>query len=618
MCGIVGYTGGRPAKDILFEGLRRLEYRGYDSAGIALSEYSSRGKLVIRKKVGKLSVLEEHCRTLKSPATCGIGHTRWATHGGVTVTNAHPHTDCHGRIAIVHNGIIENHEALRAELKRRGHKFRSETDTEVIVHLIEENLKKGLLTSTRVAAQKLEGAYALVVLEHASGTIIATRMGAPLVVGLGEAEGENFVASDIPALLPFTRQVLFLDEEEIAEVTRAGVKVFTLDGRARKKSVQKITWDFVAAERGGHKHFMLKEIYEQPESLSKVIGTYAQNGRLVFPEMSSVDDWIREVPSNGAIARVTFLACGTSFHGALVAKYAMEKLLRVQVETDVASELRYRDIVLGERELLIAVSQSGETADTLAGVRKFRKGNRRIVSICNSVGSTLTRLSDGVIYTLAGPEIGVASTKAFVTQLACLTLLTLDLGLKMKRLSPDFVRAKIREFSKLPAAIEHAIRSTQSAVTRIARSEFKKNDFLYLGRGANFPIALEGALKLKEISYIHAEGYAAGEMKHGPIALINDEMPVLAIATQDDVYPKTLSNMQEVKARGGILIGLAHEGDRKVKALCKYLIEVPKVDPLIQPIVNVIPLQMLAYTIADMRGCDIDQPRNLAKSVTVE
>ncbi|OGH60404.1 MAG: hypothetical protein A3G34_10210 [Candidatus Lindowbacteria bacterium RIFCSPLOWO2_12_FULL_62_27] len=614
MCGIVGYTGDRIAKDVLFEGLRRLEYRGYDSAGIALVERNGAGRLMIQKKVGKLSVLEAHCRNLKTSATTGIGHTRWATHGGVTVANAHPHPDCAGRIAVVHNGIIENHERLRADLRRRGHKFKSETDTEIIVHLIEENLKKGLLVATRLAAQKLEGAYAIVVAERNGGMLVAARMGAPLVVGLGERGRENFVASDIPPLLPFTRSVLFLDEEEVAEVTPSGVRVFLLDGRARKKAVQKITWDFVAAERGGHKHFMLKEIYEQPEAVAKAVGTYVQKGRIVFPEVDGVSGWLAEAPPS----RVTFLACGTSFHAAMVAKYAMEQWIKVPVETDVASELRYRHAVLTDRELLVAVSQSGETADTLAAVKRFRKRSRKVVTICNVVGSTLTRISDGVIYTLAGPEIGVAATKTFITQLVCLTLLTLDLGARLRRIAPAELRRKLRAFEALGAVLQKTIDMAKPAIARIAQAECKKNDFLYLGRGANFPIALEGALKLKEISYIHAEGYAAGEMKHGPIALINDEMPVLAIATADDVYAKTLSNMQEVKARGGILIGLAHEGDPKVSKMCRYVIEVPKVDPLLQPIVNVIPLQLLAYTIADLRGCDIDTPRNLAKSVTVE
>ncbi len=613
MCGIIGYTGRRPVKPILFEGLHRLEYRGYDSAGIALSEPGA-GKLIIRKKVGKLNVLETDCRNLRSAATVGIGHTRWATHGGVTVTNAHPHADCRGRIALVHNGIIENHEELRRELKKRGHRFRSETDTEVIVHLIEENLGKGLLTATRLAAQKLEGAYALVVMERGGSTLTAARMGAPLVIGVGETAGENFVASDIPAVLPFTRQVMFLDEEEVAEVTPGGVKVFLMDGRPIKKAVQKISWDFVTSERGGYKHFMLKEIHEQPEAVAKVAGTYIRHGKLILPELTGFADWLKDGPPD----RVTFLACGTSCHAAMVAKYAMEKWLKVQVETDVASELRYRDIVLRDRELLVAVSQSGETADTIAAVRRFRTKQRRIVTICNVVGSTLTRISDGVVYTLAGPEIGVASTKAFTTQLAALCLLMLEIGQRTRILSAGFVREKLRALQALPAALHAAIESTRPAIDRIARQEFKKNDFLYLGRGANFPIALEGALKLKEISYIHAEGYAAGEMKHGPIALINDEMPVLAIATEDDVHAKTLSNMQEAKARGGILIGLAHRGDKKVPQLCRYVIEVPKVDPLYQPIVNTIPLQLLAYTIADLRGCDIDQPRNLAKSVTVE
>ena len=614
MCGIIGYTGSRIAKDVIFEGLRRLEYRGYDSAGIALVEKNNSGKLLVQKKVGKLAVLEQHCKNLKTSASVGIGHTRWATHGGVTVPNAHPHLDCQNQIALVHNGIIENHETLKAELKRRGHKFRSETDTEIIVHLIEENLGKGLLTATRLAAQKLEGAYALVVVERNGQTLVAARMGAPLVIGIGETAGENFVASDIPPLLPFTRSVMFLDEEEVAEVTPSGVRVFLLDGRARKKVVQKITWDFVAAERGGHKHFMLKEIYEQPEAVAKVVGTYVRKKRLVFPEMDGISEWVAESPPS----RITFLACGTSFHAAMVAKYGIEKYLGLQVETDFASELRYRHAVLGDRELLIAVSQSGETADTLAAVKRFRKKNRKIVTICNAVGSTLTRISDGVIYTLAGPEIGVAATKTFITQLVCLTLLTLDLGLKLRRIPADVVRQKLHAFKSLPAVLEATLKNARASVDRVARAEFKKNDFLYLGRGANFPIALEGALKLKEISYIHAEGYASGEMKHGPIALINDEMPVLAIASMDDVYPKTLSNMQEVKARGGILIGLAHEGDKKVAAICRHVIEVPKVDSLLQPIVNVIPLQMLAYTIANLRGCDIDHPRNLAKSVTVE
>ncbi|MBI4180102.1 glutamine--fructose-6-phosphate transaminase (isomerizing) [bacterium] len=611
MCGIVGYTGTQAAKGILFEGLRRLEYRGYDSAGIALND---NGRLLVRKKIGKLSVLTEDCRKLHSDATTGIGHTRWATHGGVTVTNAHPHVDCRGRLAIVHNGIIENYEALRKDLARKGHKFRSETDTEIIVHLVEENIKKGLLTATRLAAQKLEGAYALVVMERGSDTLIAARMGAPLVIGLGDSAGENFIASDIPALLPFTRSVMFLDEEEIAEVTPAGAKVFLMDGRPLRKAVQKITWDNVSAERGGHKHFMMKEILEQPEAVAKTVGTYIRNGKILFPETAGISDWLAAAPPS----RVTFLACGTSFHAAMVAKYEIERYLRLPVETDVASELRYRHAVMTDRELMIAVSQSGETADTLAAVRRYRKKGRKIISICNVVGSTLTRLSDGVVYTLAGPEIGVASTKAFTTQLVSLTLLMLDLGVQLRRLKPAFVKAKLQALMALPAAIRTTLERTAPVINRIARAEFKKNHFLYLGRGPNFPIALEGALKLKEISYIHAEGYASGEMKHGPIALIDDDLPVLSIATADEVYPKVLSNMQEARARGGILIGLSNPKDRRVASLCRHVIEVPKVDPLIQPIVNVIPLQLLAYTIADLRGCDIDQPRNLAKSVTVE
>lgn len=617
MCGIIGYTGTRKAKDVIFEGLHRLEYRGYDSAGIALAEGgtgSSKRTMVLRRKVGKLSILEEHCRDLRSSAQTGIGHTRWATHGGVTVANAHPHVDCTGRIALVHNGIIENHEALRKDLIKRGHRFRSETDTEVIVHLIEENLSKGILAATRLAAQRLEGAYALVVMDRIHSTLAAARMGAPLVIGIGENGDENLVASDIPALLPFTRSVIFLDEEEVAEITPKSVRVLQFDGRARKKSIQKITWDFVVAERGGHKHFMLKEILEQPEAVEKVIGTYLRKSDIDFPEVDGITEWLHDSLPH----RVTFLACGTSFHAGMVSKYSMERLLGVHIETDVASELRYRDIVMGERELLIPISQSGETADTLAAVRRFRKKDRKILSICNVVGSTLTRLSDGVIYTLAGPEIGVASTKAFVTQLVCLTLLTLKIGQETHQISRGYIRSQLQALKMLPRVLRRTVDMVQSSVERIARAEFRKNDFLYLGRGANYPIALEGALKLKEISYIHAEGYAAGEMKHGPIALINDDMPVLGIMTQDDVYPKIISNMQEAKARGGILIGVAHEGDRKAAGLCRYVIEVPKVPTLLQPIINVIPLQLLAYSIADLRGCDIDQPRNLAKSVTVE
>ncbi|HIJ78617.1 MAG: glutamine--fructose-6-phosphate transaminase (isomerizing) [Desulfobulbaceae bacterium] len=612
MCGIVGYVGHRKVVPILLEGLKRLEYRGYDSAGLV---YVSGDKLAKHRARGKLINLEEMLDEVRDSAShIGLGHTRWATHGPPTEANAHPHSDCTGRLVVVHNGIIENYHVLREKLKANGHVFTSETDTEVLAHLIEEHLKDDLVTAVRQALKKVEGSYAIGVLWAGQpDTLVAARNQSPLVLGV--QEGGSLLASDIPALLPYTNQVVFLEDQELAVLKEGSWQVLRLsNGKPVKKEVQTIDWNASMAEKAGFKHFMLKEIFEQPQA---ILSTF--RGRL-DPETGKV-----ELPEIGLglaelknIKRISLVACGTSWHAALVAKYWLEKWVGIPVEVDIASEFRYRRLLLDETVMVIPISQSGETADTLAGLRLAKKMGARVISICNVVGSTITRESHGTIYTHAGPEIGVASTKAFTCQLTAFYLLTLYLGQIHGTIKPKERKAMVKALVELPAIMEEELPRLQQESAAIAAAFADSRDFLYLGRGSCFPIALEGALKLKEISYIHAEGYAAGELKHGPIALIDRDMPVLALAPKDGVYEKVVSNVEEVKARNGRIIMVGSKGDRTIQRMAEHFILLPKIHEELNPILYVLPLQFLSYEIASLRGCDVDQPRNLAKSVTVE
>lgn len=613
MCGIVGYVGHRKVVPILLEGLKRLEYRGYDSAGLV---YVQDGRLTKHRAEGKLLKLEEMLDAVRdSSSHIGLGHTRWATHGPPTEANAHPHSDCTGNLVVVHNGIIENYHTLREELKTRGHVFSSETDTEVLAHLIEENLKDDLVGAVRKSLKKVEGSYAIGVLWSGQpDTLVAARNQSPLVLGIQDGSG-CLMASDIPALLPYTNQVVFLEDQELAVLKEDGWQVMRIsNGRKVAKEVQTIDWNPAMAEKAGYKHFMLKEIFEQPQAiLSTFRGRLDPGtGKVDLPEIGLSEDVLK------TIRRISLVACGTSWHAALVAKYWLEKWVGIPVEVDIASEFRYRRLLLDETVMVIPISQSGETADTLAGLRLAKKMGARVISICNVVGSTITRESDGTIYTHAGPEIGVASTKAFTCQLTAFYLLTLYLAQVHKTIKAKERKAMVQALVDLPALLEEELPRLQAETAVVAEAFAQSRDFLYLGRGSNFPIALEGALKLKEISYIHAEGYAAGELKHGPIALIDRDMPVLALAPRDGVYEKVISNVEEVKARHGRIIMVATEGDRGVKRIADHLILLPRIHEELNPILYTLPLQLLAYEIAKLRGCDVDQPRNLAKSVTVE
>src|SRR5512143_3170960 len=610
MCGIVGYIGGQNAVPILIEGLKKLEYRGYDSAGIA---FFQDGKISVRRSVGKLRNLEAAIEGQQLYSNLGIGHTRWATHGRPSEENAHPHRA--GKLVVVHNGIIENYVSLKEELADKGHVFKSETDTEVIAHLIEEYSKKGggVVKATRRALKDLKGAYAIgVVNEDEPDVLVAARAGCPLVIGLGRQE--FFIASDLPAILNYTKDAIFLDDFEMAVLTREGVEVTDLKGRPRDKEISKVLWNPVMAEKGGYKHFMLKEIYEQPRAITDTF-----RGR-ISPETGSV--YLAEMGLNDAalkkIKKVMLVACGTSWHACLVGKFMLEELARIPAEVDIASEFRYRNPIIDKGTLMVSVTQSGETADTLAAMREAKRLGARTVAICNVVGSTAAREADGVVYTHAGPEIGVASTKAFTSQLTALFLLSLHLGRVKGALEEKAVRAYLEELVRVPSKAERLLLEMEEPITKVAKEYFRKSDFLYLGRGYNSPVALEGALKLKEISYIHAEGYPAGEMKHGPIALIDENMPVVVIAGKNGVYDKVLANIEEVKARGGIVIALVTEGDAEIAKRVDHVIAVPATNQLLMPILMAIPLQLLAYHIAVLLGADVDQPRNLAKSVTVE
>jgi glucosamine--fructose-6-phosphate aminotransferase (isomerizing) len=614
MCGIIGYIGSKPVVPVLLEGLRRMEYRGYDSAGVAV--VSPEG-IALRRSAGKLANLEQAIRVEPVEGLYGVGHTRWATHGRPTEENAHPHRDCTGRIVVVHNGIIENYLELKKELQSQGHEFKTETDTEIVAHLVEREMRDdGLENAVRRALTYMRGMFAIVLVSvEDPEKIVAVRNGPPIVVGLGK--DEFFVASDIPAILAHTRDVVFLGDEEMAVITRSGVQFTDYQGRAVSKTTQRVLWDPIAAEKGGHKHFMLKEIYEQPTAArDTVLGRVSlDRGQIFLEDLNISDETLR------AVQKISIIACGTSWHAGLVGKYLIEALAQVPVEVDYGSEYRYRNPIVASNELTIVITQSGETADTLAALREAKRKGAHSIAICNVVGSMATREAEGTVYTHAGPEIGVASTKAFTSQLVALQLLALYMAQVRGTLTATQIRNHIAELLQMPQIIEHTIKAS-AAMEKVAERFYNRSDFLFLGRGINYPIALEGALKLKEISYIHAEGYPAGEMKHGPIALIDELMPVVAIAPNDHVFEKMIGNVQEAKARGGSVIALTTEGDARMTAVLDPHIDVivplPATTALLTPVVMTVPLQLLAYHIAVRRGCDVDQPRNLAKSVTVE
>ena len=609
MCGIIGYLGPRETKEVLLEGLRRLEYRGYDSAGIALYH---EGKVVIRRSTGKLRELEKKIAEEHFSGKIGIGHTRWATHGRPSEANAHPHKA--GGVVVVHNGIIENYLGLKAALTREGHTFKSETDTEILSHLIQSNLFKGLSfeEAVRQALLQVQGSYAVAVLyEGEKDKMIAARKESPLILGLGQ--GEHFVASDIPAILPYTRRMIFLEDGEMVVLGEDSFRISTLWGEERKRAPKNILWDPVTAEKGGYKHFMLKEIFEQPRAITDTIrGRISlEVGDVSLQESGLTPKVLKE------IRRVVIIACGTSYHAALVGKFMIEEIARMPVEVDLGSEFRYRDPLIGPQDLLLAISQSGETTDTLAAFREGKEKKARTLAICNVVDSSLARQSEGLFYTHAGPEIGVASTKAFTCQIVGLFLLAIRLGLTRETLTPKGAKDLLESLAKVPHQAQKVLELNEP-IADLSKKYMNARDFLYLGRGVNYPIALEGALKLKEISYIHAEGYPAGEMKHGPIALIDEEVPVVVLAPKGKTYEKILSNIEEVRARGGKVIALANPGSEEIASKVKDVLWIPESHHLLMPILFNIPLQLLAYNIAVLKGTDVDQPRNLAKSVTVE
>ncbi|GAC1620440.1 MAG: glutamine--fructose-6-phosphate transaminase (isomerizing) [Candidatus Acidiferrum sp.] len=620
MCGIVGYIGPKKVVPVIIEGLRKLEYRGYDSAGIAV--VSAEGKLELRRAPGKLRNLEEVIQTSPIDGVYGIGHTRWATHGRPTEENAHPHRDCTGQLVVVHNGIIENYLELKEMLQAEGHKFVTETDTEVVAHLVEKHMKDlPLEEAVRKSLKELRGIYALVFLSAKDPyKIVAARLGPPSVIGLGD--GEYFVASDIPALLQHTREMFFLQDGDIAVLTRSGVRVMDHDGKPVERPAHHVAWDPIMAEKGGYKHFMQKEIFEQPRAVrDTLLGRISQDtGKIFLDEMRLTEQQFRD------FQYVRIVACGTSWHAALAGKFMIEQLARIPVEVDYGSEFRYRDPILDARTLTVCISQSGETADTLAAQREAKLKGSPTLAICNVMGSMITREAAGSILTHAGPEIGVASTKAFTAQLTAIMLLAVHLGNLRGKLTAQAAIALLQEFTRIPHKMETILQADETGLyENLARAFFRHTDFLYLGRGIHYPIALEGALKLKEISYIHAEGYPAGEMKHGPNALIDENLPVVVLATHNPAepdsvtrYEKSVSNIQEVKARDGIVISIVSQGDHLARSASDHVIELPVAPELLVPLLEIIPLQLLAYHIAVRRGCDVDQPRNLAKSVTVE
>jgi glucosamine--fructose-6-phosphate aminotransferase (isomerizing) len=627
MCGIVGYIGPRKVVPVIIEGLRRLEYRGYDSAGIAVGA-PGRATLDVRRASGKLVHLEEALAAHPLDGSYGIGHTRWATHGRPTEENAHPHRDCTGRIVVVHNGIVENYLELKRELIEKGHKFVTETDTEIIAHLIEQVQNDAVAAgapllledAVRRAVKRLTGAFALGVLSATEpDKIVVARFGPPVVIGVGD--GESFVASDVPGILQYTRDIYFLADGDMAILTLGGVKLTDFDGKPIDREITRVQWDPIQAEKGGYKHFMLKEIWEQPRAIrDTTMGRVSlDSGQVFLNEMKISDEDLASASS------INIAACGTSWHAALAGKYMIERLARLPVDVDYASEYRYRNPIPDRNALGLLITQSGETADTLAAQREMIALGSKTVAICNVVGAMVAREAHGAIYTHAGPEIGVASTKAFMAQLTALFLLALRLGKLRGRIDTEQSIELIEELSRIPAKIEEVLRLRSAQCEQLAAKFANSRDFLYLGRGIHFPIALEGALKLKEISYIHAEGYPAGEMKHGPNALIDETLPVVVLVTRDPNdpasklrYEKTLSNIQEVTARSGRVIAIATEGDKEIGSLVESVIEVPHATELLSPLIEIVPLQLLAYYIAVRRGCDVDQPRNLAKSVTVE
>ena len=611
MCGIIGYAGTRDVVPVLIGGLKKLEYRGYDSAGIAVID--SDGVQVVRAE-GKLSNLEAKLNERPLHGTFGMGHTRWATHGKPNENNAHPHRDCSGKVVVIHNGIIENFLPIKQRLQKTGHEFKTETDTEVVAHLIEENMKDGtkFVDAVRKTLKELEGHYALVMIDGGDpGTIVAAKQGPPLVVGLGD--NENFIASDVAPLLAYTRDVIYLEDGEYAVVDQHQVSVFDQHDQPIDREPKRILWDAVMAEKEGYRHYMLKEIHEQSRAVRDTFTgrMFEESGEIFFNDLQfTPDEWAK-------IRKVHIIACGTSWHSGLVGKFLLEEAARIPIEVDYGSEYRYRNPIIDENTLVIGVTQSGETADTIAGMQEAKRRGAKLITICNVIGAAATRMSDGVIYTNAGPEIGVASTKAFTTQLTAFYLLALYIR-QLRGDDVDDRRYAMHELSVIPHKIEDILAKQEKNIEALAHKYAKSQDFLFLGRGVHYPIALEGALKLKEISYIHAEGYPAGEMKHGPIALIDENLPVVAIATHTPVYEKVVSNLQEVKARDGKLIVICDEGDEAMRNFADDVIEIPwTIEPL-QPILSVIPTQLMAYYIALRRGCDVDQPRNLAKSVTVE
>ena len=612
MCGIIGYVGNRPVVPLVLEGLRRLEYRGYDSSGIAVIEPTSQGpQLQIVRAQGKLSALEERLQPLHFTGIVGMGHTRWATHGRPSDENAHPHK--YGSVAVIHNGIIENYLDLRSMLQQNGHVFQSETDTEIIAHLIEAELRvqntPNLLQATTQALQKVHGAYAIVVVsDKTPQELVCAKNASPLIVGLGQ--NEFFVASDLPAILPHTRQVVFLEEGDVAHITHHGMRLYDLQERPIERETKEITWSAATAEKEGFKHFMLKEIHEQVRAITDTL-----RGRLQHSPADVLLDGF-EFP-HGLPKRIILLACGTSFHAASIGASWLEQLAKIPAQAELASEFRYRDAVLGPSDFVIALSQSGETADTLAAIREAKRKGAYVFSIVNVVGSSIPRASDFTFYTHAGLEIGVASTKAFTTQLTALFLVALYTAKQNKAISDEEMTNWVNEVTLLP----HRVGDTLAAMDKLpqhAKQHIHRNHMIFLGRGLQYPIALEGALKLKEISYIHAEGYPAGEIKHGPMALIDENMPVVVITVQDKNYEKVLSNLSEVKARGAFVLAIATEGDSQIENLADGVLYVPKINSFLYPLLSVIPLQLLAYHVADLKGNDVDQPRNLAKSVTVE
>ena len=601
MCGIIGYIGNRKAVPVLLYGLQRLEYRGYDSSGIAVV---SDGKLIVEKKVGKIKDLHEHLWEKNINGSVGIGHTRWATHGGVCEENAHPHISQSKKFAVVHNGIIENYLDLKEELEKKGYKFVSETDTEVIAHLFEDLYNGDLLNTALEVAKKLEGAYAVGVISiEEPDKIVAIKKGSPLVIGVGK--DENFIASDIPAVLEYTKDFITLDDGEIALITKDSVKIYDLEGNEKKKEILHINWNISLAEKGGYKHFMEKEINEQPKTVNDTISGYLSHSHdELFNILLNTD-------------RLYIIACGTSYNAGLIGKFWLEKFAKIPVEVDYASEYRYRDKIITEKTTILGISQSGETADTRFALLDAKKEGAKTIALVNVIGSSLSRESDYVLYTYCGPEIGVAATKTFTAQLTVLFLLSIQLGLKKGVISKDIYENYLNELFKIPNKIENILKHSNH-IKDISYKYMNASDFLFLGRNINYPVALEGALKLKEISYIHAEGYPAGEMKHGPIALIDEKMPVLCVAPKDKFHEKMFSNIQEVKARKGKVISVITDDESDIKSIADDIITVPKTVDELYPLLTVVPLQLLAYHIATLLGKDVDQPRNLAKTVTVE